>query len=222
MRLVCAPGKCPGPGRAATFARLFLASLPNLLMRYAPAAAFRPAFLAASLLASCSAGPGGAASPTGGALAANDFENLDGWLADSPALATLTRTQAHSGRYSTMVGGGHDFSLGYNNTLSRLAPAGWPARLRVSAWVWLPSEQAAAKLVTEVKGAGAHAPGLLLWEGLDLPQAVKVTNQWRHVEQTITLPPTATANSRLLVYLWRADSREPVYLDDLQIALAGQ
>lgn len=184
------------------------------MRKYVLAAALLPA----GLLAGCSSNSG--AAPATGLLAATDFENLDGWLADSPALATLTRDQAHSGRYSTVVSPGHDFSLGYNNALSRLAPV-WPARLRVSAWVLLPSERAAAKLVTEVKGPGANGPGLL-WEGLDLLKAVKVANQWQHVEQLITLPPTAKANSRLLVYLWRADTKEPVYLDDLQISLASQ
>ncbi|MDQ2794058.1 MAG: hypothetical protein M3Y12_08625 [Bacteroidota bacterium] len=173
------------------------------------------AFLLVALGASsCSQKP---AEPTGSdVLATNDFENLDGWLADSPALVTLTKSRAHSGVYSTQAGPGYDFSLGYNNQLSRLAPE-WPGKLKVSAWVLLPNDQAAAKLVMEVKSGATTSAGLL-WEGLDLTKAVKSYNKWQYVEQTITLPETAKPTSRLLVYLWRADSKQPVYLDDLKIS----
>lgn len=174
------------------------------------------AVLAASLLAGCSQTP--PQTPTAGNLAFNDFDNLDGWLADSPALITLSQEKAHSGKYSTMVSSDYAYSLGYNNTLGRLSPD-WPAKLKISAWVLLPSDQAAAKLVAEVKSADTQASNLL-WQGLELPKAVKTYNAWQYVEQTIVVPNSAKANSRLLVYLWRADSKVPVYLDDLTIALA--
>ena len=170
---------------------------------------------AALLVAGCQQKP---ADGVAGPLATNDFENLDGWLADSPALATLNREQAHSGKYSTLAGPGRDYSLGYSNALSRLAPD-WPGTLTVGAWVLVPNEQAAAKLVTEVQGAGASGTSLL-WQGLDLTKAVKVFNKWQYVEQTVALPATAKPNNRLKVYLWRAESKSPVYLDDLQISLA--
>ncbi|RPD46156.1 hypothetical protein DNI29_14205 [Hymenobacter sediminis] len=156
----------------------------------------------------------------GGPLAATSFENLDGWLADSPALYSLTRDKAHTGQYSTMVGPNHEFSLGYSNPLSRLAPD-WPGKLTIGAWVYVPNEQATAKLVVEIKKTNS-ASANLFWEGLAITQPVKVYNKWQYVEHTVTLPPAATANSRLLVYLWRADSRQPVYMDDLSISLANQ
>lgn len=151
-------------------------------------------------------------------LAFNDFENLDGWLADSPALKTLTHTKAHSGKYSTMVSSDYEFSLGYNNALSRLSPD-WPAKLTISAWVMVPNDQAGAKLVTEIKSSNKQESNLL-WEGLELNKAVKLYNQWQYIEQTITMPTAAKPTSRLLVYLWRADSKASVYLDDLKITLA--
>lgn len=174
------------------------------------------AAIAALLLTSCTSGASEA--PATGLLAANGFENLDGWLAESPALATLNKDQAHSGKYSTMAAPGNDYSLGYNNALSKLSPD-WPAVLTVSAWVLVPNDQATAKLVTEVTGGGAKGASLL-WQGLDLTKAVKVFNKWQYVEQTITMPATAKPNSRLKVYLWRAESKDPVYLDDLKISLA--
>ncbi|WP_139924947.1 hypothetical protein [Hymenobacter sp. DG01] len=183
------------------------------MLKYVPAG-----LLLALSAAGCSEKPAKPAATN--TLAATSFENLDGWLADSPALATLNRDQAHTGQYSTMVGPSHEFSLGYVNPLSRLAPE-WPAKLTVGGWVLLASEQGAAKLVIEIKGDTPGAPNLL-WEGLDVAQAVKVYNKWQYVEHTITMPDAAKPTSRILVYLWRADSKQPVYLDDLSISLASQ
>lgn len=150
-------------------------------------------------------------------LASNDFENVNGWIGDMPA-ASLTREQAHSGVYSVSVRPGVDFSLGYNNALRLLAPE-WPAKLTISAWVLLPTEQSMPKLVTELKPATGKGPNIF-WEALDLAPAVNVYGKWRRVEKTIVLPETATADTRLLVYLWRSESKEPAYLDDLQISRA--
>ncbi|WP_303309529.1 hypothetical protein [Hymenobacter sp. BT730] len=176
------------------------------------------ALLVALFLAGCSSAP--STTPDTALLAASSFENMDGWLADSPALATLNQDQAHTGKYSTMVSPGHEFSLGYSNKLSKLAPD-WPAQLKVGAWVMLPNDQAAAKLVVEVQAPEHKGPNLL-WEGFDLTQSVKRYNQWQYVEYTITLPTAAGPNHRLLAYLWLADSKQPVYLDDLKIFLPGK
>ena len=169
--------------------------------------------LAAVVLAGCSRAP----APAANALAATDFENLSGWLADLPARTTLTQAQAHSGKYSTSVGPGHDYSLGYDNPLNQLA-ADRPARLQISAWVQQTGTGPSPKLVTELKSA---ANSRLLWEGLDIGPLTKVPGKWYRVEQTVTIPATAAPDSRLLVYLWRADSTTPTYLDDLQIATAA-
>jgi len=172
----------------------------------------RTYLLAAVVLAGCSRAP----APAAGTLAANDFENLAGWLADSPAQATLTQLQAHSGKYSTSAGPGHDYSLGYSNLLSRMT-ADRPIRLRISAWVQQTGSEPSPKLVTELKSPQG---GSLLWEGLDVGTVAKAPGKWYRVEQIVALPATAPPDSRLLVYLWRADSTTPTYLDDLEIATA--
>ena len=166
------------------------------------------------LLGACSHESSSSSNPK--LLASNSFEEFYGWLpADAPA---LTQAQAHTGKFSTLVGPGHEFSLGYNNILSGLSPQ-WPAKLTISAWVFIPDAQATAQLVTEVKSANATRPGLL-WDGVKLTDQVKAYGQWRRIERTITLPETAKPGSRLLVYLWEADQHLPVYLDDMEISLA--
>ncbi|SHJ35599.1 hypothetical protein SAMN02745146_2898 [Hymenobacter daecheongensis DSM 21074] len=148
-------------------------------------------------------------------LAENDFDHLDGWAGDLPALATLSKTKAHSGAYSTSVRPGFDYSLGFSNVLGKLTDRR-PQKITISAWVMLPNDQANARLVVEIKDPNKSDD--LLYKALELRSVVKKYNEWQQVEQTIEMPATAAVTSRLLVYLWRADSNEPVYLDDMKIS----
>jgi hypothetical protein len=118
-----------------------------------------------------------------------------------------------------MVGPGQEYSLGYSNELSKLSPD-WPARLTISAWVLLPNKQAAAKLVAEIQEPNSRRQSLL-WEGVDLSEVVATYNIWKYIiYYTINALAIARPTSLLKVYLWRANSNQSVYLDDLKISLA--
>lgn len=148
-------------------------------------------------------------------LTFNDFEHFDGWLGNSAG--ALTKDQAHSGKYSTVVGPGQDYSLGYSNELGKLSPD-WPAKIKISAWV-LTAGPTSSRMVIEVKPGNDNRPPLV-WDGIDLSKAVTTYNKWQYVESTITMPETAKPTSLLKIYLWGASTRQPVYLDDLKISLA--
>ncbi|MDU0370688.1 hypothetical protein ACFPAF_09815 [Hymenobacter endophyticus] len=177
---------------------------------------FAPVLLLTGLLAACTPGPAPAAADA--TLAFNDFENVSGWLIGSPYEATLSRDKAHSGKFSCRVDAEHEYSLGYKNTLSQLA-SDYPPKLTIGAWVFVPNAQAKAKLVTEIKSPDQPGSGQL-WEGVDLSTAVSVFNKWQYVEQTITVPATAGPQSTLQVYVWRDQTKVPVYVDDMRISLA--
>ncbi|MDO7850769.1 carbohydrate binding domain-containing protein [Hymenobacter convexus] len=151
-----------------------------------------------------------------GLLTSNDFEHLNGW-SDSPSMATLTTEKAHSGQYSVVVKPGADYGLGYGNLLSKLS-ASRPNKITVSAWVFLPSNQAPAVLVTQITEPATNK--VYLWDGMQLVKEVKKFNVWQKVEKTITVPAEATATSRIQIYPWRGDSTQPVYLDDVEVKLA--
>lgn len=170
---------------------------------------------AALALTACNDQP----APTGrpqGQLAFNDFEAVDGW-ASGAAVPSLTTEKAHSGTTAVVVQPGIDYSLGYNNLLGRLGD-GKARKLRVRAWVLLPNAKATAVLVTQLRDEATQKD--LLWAGLPLAEATKTTNQWVRVEKEVTLPATAAYANRVLVYLWRNDSSQPAYLDDLEISRA--
>ena len=111
---------------------MFLSSLGRL----------RPAFLlVGSLLTACSSADDGAISTN--VLVRNDFEQLDGWVPVNPSLTTEF---AHSGRYSTKVGGDIEYSLTFIKPLGLISSKRF-RKVKFSAWVYLPD-------------AGAHAASL--------------------------------------------------------------
>lgn len=182
------------------------------MFRYHTCAA---ALLALSLSA-CSDGSSPSSSEK--LLAANDFEQLAGWIGDNPAGATLTTDKAHSGKYSVVVKPGSDYGLGYGNVLSKLSGTR-PAKIAVSAWVLVPNKDAGAVLVTEIKDPATNKT--LLWAGLDCGKQVKKFNEWQKVEKTIDIPAEATAASRIQIYPWRGGGGQPVYVDDVEVRLVN-
>jgi len=149
-------------------------------------------------------------------LTSNDFDHLDGWVGD---VASLTRDKAHSGAYSVVVKPGIEYGLGYNNPLGRLSTTR-PDKMRISAWIMRTGDQNAAKLVMEIKDpAGVAKP---FWEALDLSKEAPKLNEWQHIEHVITVPPTVSATSRIMVYMWGAGAGQPTYLDDLTLSAAAK
>ncbi|QKG58350.1 hypothetical protein GKZ68_17975 [Hymenobacter sp. BRD128] len=145
-------------------------------------------------------------------LTSNDFDHLDGWVGDVPS---LTREKAHSGAYSIVVQPGIEYGLGYSNPLGRLSTMR-PDKIRISAWVMRTGDQNAAKLVAEIKDPATGAKAL--WEAIDLGKEVPKLNEWKHIEHVITVPPTVSATSRIMVYMWGAGAGQPTYLDDLTLS----
>jgi hypothetical protein len=158
---------------------------------------------------------GASSSKPANELTSNDFESIDGWTGGVPS-ASLTKEKAHSGVYSVKVDPTIDYSLGYNNQIGKLSPVR-VKKIKIHAWINLPSSQTPVTLVVEIKKPGE--PKNLLWDGVDLLKEVKPKgfNKWVEVEKTFDLPENTTFDSQLLVYMWRGSSNQPAYLDDLQI-----
>lgn len=149
------------------------------------------------------------------ALAHNDFEALDGWMATDQPSPSLTTEQAHSGKYSAKVDPAIEYSLGFSKQLGKVA-AKMPKKLKLHAWVNVSNSKATPFLVTELKDAEAGNKQIL-WDGLDLAKEAKEYNTWIEVERTVTLPATAAYTNMLKVYLWRGSGQQPAYIDDITI-----
>ncbi|WP_375434660.1 carbohydrate binding domain-containing protein [uncultured Hymenobacter sp.] len=148
-------------------------------------------------------------------LASNDFESVDGWMGDNTP-PSLTKEKAHSGRYALKVGPGVEYSMGYNNLLSKLS-ASKVTKLKVRAWINLPNGTSQPVLVTAITDPNNPGAKPLVWEGLKLSDQVKSFNKWVEVEKTITFPATVNYTNKINVYLWRTGAVETALLDDLII-----
>lgn len=144
----------------------------------------------------------------------NDFEDLDGWLPDPAAAATLTTERAHSGRYSVMVDAAHPFSLTYHAKLGELVSLR-PRRMRLSAWVWVENSSNDAKLV--FSAGTPNDPG----KPKAYAQVFLVDNwpyrRWTHVSRDIDLPLDISSQSELSIYLWNDTSPDRVFADDWEL-----
>ncbi len=147
-------------------------------------------------------------------LTSNNFDQLEGWVTDDLS-AYLTHEQAHSGATSAHVGPTVEYAAGYTSTLGNLSSVRL-AKMRLRAWVWVPDKEAKALLVAQVLDPATGKS--LYYDATDLAGATAGKfSQWVAIDKTLTLPPEVTANSVFKAYLWRAQSPQPVYLDDFEL-----
>ena len=176
----------------------------------------KPLLYAALALGLCSCGVSSATHPEN-VLAFNSFDELDGWVPEG-SMPFLTREKSHSGAYSASVNQAVEYAAGYNNSLGKLSPTRL-TKMRVHAWVWVPSSEAKASLVVEVTEPGTNK--MLHSEYIDMIESSgKNYHKWTELEKVIALPVEVTSNSLLKIYLWRNQSPHPVYLDDFQLERA--
>ena len=136
---------------------------------------------------------------------------------NAPTPPSLTTKKAHSGNYSVVVQPGTEYGLGYSAPLNQLSPTR-PSHITLSAWVFVPGKDAQAVLVTDIKAPGAEKP--LLWESINVAEAVTNYNEWQRIEKTIPIPAEATALCTIQLYPWLSNSQQAVYFDDMAITLA--
>lgn len=168
----------------------------------------------AGLMASCSSDD---ALPAAGAntITTNDFESMMGWVANSE---TLTKEHAHSGKYALKVDAGHEYSLTYDAVLGQVSPRKLK-KIRVTGWGMLPNEKATGVLSVQVTDPDQGNKGVF-GEGIDLKEQIKDYNKWVKVSKEFTLPDEVTYTQHMKIFLWRAGSSEPAYIDDIAVEIA--
>jgi hypothetical protein len=153
--------------------------------------------------------------PPAGFISGNDFEGLDGWVPVGPA---VTAEQAHTGRYSTKVDSGTEYSLSYTNTLGKIG-LGPGQTLKVTGWGFLTGGQANASVVVQVVNP-ANEQEKVFWEALPLVEQVKIYHRWSPIKRSFRMPDNIKPEYQLRVYLWRQQATQPAYLDDIILAKA--
>lgn len=172
---------------------------------------YLPALLLTIGLASC--GDRTSTTPNPDLVMSTDFDSLMGWLPENG----LSTAQAHSGRYSLTVDPQREFSLNYVTPLSQLSDTRFRG-VRLEGWAFVPDKGETARLVVVLRdresGKDITRDDIVLGE-----QVRGKYGEWVKISRDIEFPATASADSQLVVYLWRGIATSPNYVDDLQLTL---
>ena len=169
--------------------------------------------IGSSLLASCAKKTD--ATVKGTLVTHNDFESVVGW--SGSADASITTERAHSGKHSLVVGPQAEYSYTYVRSLGKMSTAK-VRTLTVSAWVWVPNNQAPGSLVLAISHSQEHDTPVF-YGNVSLAKEVKKFREWQQVSRTFTLPDSVQDINQLKCYLWRSGNSENVYADDLTLSI---
>lgn len=119
-------------------------------------------------------------------IAFNDFESLDGWASNTES---LTKEQAHSGKYAISVNPNVEFGMNYMMVLNKVFDHK-PRKLRVSAWGYMADSKSTAQL--DIQLFDLAQGKAVFGEAIDYAAAVKTPGKWVEISKEVTLPATRT------------------------------
>jgi hypothetical protein len=142
-------------------------------------------------------------------LMTSDIDSLPGWLPDPNALKP---GPAHSGKYALRVDADHEFTPNYKAFLGQLSPT----RLRgvkLEAWAYATDSNSFGKLEFVLRAADGQE---LFREQTPLEE-MKPYGTWVPISKEIIFPPIINSTTQLVIYVSRAGSHTPAYVDDLKL-----
>ena len=178
------------------------------------------ALLGLGLLAGCAGPPAGYPELDTHPITFNNFEAGGGWSNDPGRndYSLVVRGNAHSGQYALRVDRDHEFSLTYEMPLGRLSHT--PIKVvHLEARVFMVNYKATANIGLQImEPDGLHQ---VHGDDLKLREVVNTFSKWVKVNKDFALPAGLQPEQRLRVYLWRADAREEVLLDDVKLSITN-
>lgn len=145
-------------------------------------------------------------------IAFNDFESLAGWASGTES---VTKDQAHSGKYSVMVGPNNEYGLGYMMQLNKIF-SHKPHKVRISCWGYMADAKSNAQLDLQLFDLAQSKA--VFGEVVNYQDVVKEPGKWVQITKDVTLPATTTGTQQLRVFLWRAGATSPAFIDDLSLS----
>ncbi|GAB3878075.1 hypothetical protein GCM10028824_39300 [Hymenobacter segetis] len=137
-----------------------------------------------------------------------DFENLSGWQPEGTPW--LTTVRARSGQHACLADANSEFTAHYTTSAGQL---GMPRRVRLGAWVWLPSNRLKAGIILQVK----HGSEQRFWGVLPVTSPRRI-QQWEHAQCDLILPDDIEPGDEVSLSVWQTSiTREDFYVDDISI-----
>jgi hypothetical protein len=142
-------------------------------------------------------------------LMTSDIDSLPGWIPDPNALKP---GPAHSGKYALRVDVEHEFTPNYKVLLGQLSPS----RLRgvkLEAWAYATDKNSSGKLEFVLR----TPDGQEMFRDQTRLEEMKPYGEWVPIRKEIIFPPSVNSTTQLVIYVSRADSQTPAYVDDLKL-----
>jgi hypothetical protein len=139
-----------------------------------------------------------------------DFDNLKMW----DASAIVTKTQAHSGFYSTYTDSLHEYSQTFEMDYGDAKSKGYNT-LTVEGWCMNTLDNTNANLVVTIGPADKN----VVYNSISLAEVLPKSNTWNKVAINVGFPGDVPENSKIKIYLY-APSRQLAYLDDVEVQFA--
>jgi hypothetical protein len=137
----------------------------------------------------------------------NTFDNYKDFGFDH---ATLKSGNARSGEWYCELDTINQYSITYSKKVKDL-PVKNAKKVKLSAWLYLPTFNARATVVATVGEQGKEA---VMWNGLNTDDLVDTEKQWVQVTGEFALPANMNPEHTLQVYVWN-HGKEVVWCDDV-------
>lgn len=124
--------------------------------------------------------------------------------------ATLRSGNAHSGEWYCELDTNNPYSITYSKKIADL-PVKNIKKIKMSAWLYLPSFNSKASIVVTVGELGKDAA---TWNGVSTEKNVEEEKQWVQLTGEFEMPQNMNPNHTLQVYVWN-HGKETVWCDDM-------
>ncbi|NLF42774.1 MAG: DUF4843 domain-containing protein, partial [Bacteroidales bacterium] len=140
----------------------------------------------------------------------NDCENKNAVWGQ---MQTITTETAFSGKKSSQIGAGNDFSITMEYPLKTI-PDSLKRNIVVDFMLYQTSLKHDAKLVLQTSGTDFS----YYWHGFDLKSNVKEENKWIKFNKTISIPDSIKQADLIKIYVYNP-SKEKIFIDDFSIKI---
>jgi hypothetical protein len=138
----------------------------------------------------------------------NDFECVRGW-GDAN---TITSGVAHSGKYFSKIDSVKQFSYGFKLEKKSISDT-LLNKVAVSIWVLTKDIKTKACIVAQI----TRNDSSIYWQKSEIKNFIAQPLEWDNAKAEFILPKDIKPKDKILIYVWNADGKSEVDVDDLEV-----
>ena len=128
-------------------------------------------------------------------------------------MQSITSRMAHSGKKSSEVGLGNDFSITFEYPL-KIIPDSVKNMLNIDFWIFQNSLNHNAKMIVQANGEGFE----YYWQGFDIKKETKSIKTWTKISVEIAIPDSIKQADLMKIYVYNP-AKEKIFIDDFRVTI---